>query len=217
MTALPKLDDLAQVNEINDLLASSRQLICSLREHRKHIVLKDRRQARKKHLRKRRVRPSYTHNERTYVCVFINSAKSIYTVRMKISGKTYSRKFRVMDLGGLETAAQKVEQFSDRYQHYSLRLVNLRRRFEPRRNSAEGTPGIGKYERVRDRGPFWMACWTDDRTGLRYSKRFSVQEHGDEAAKHLATTARDSAMRELLAEYKKLSAELIPNFLSEPI
>lgn len=120
-----------------------------------------------------------------------------------IGGIKHFRYFSDALYGSPEAARRAAEQFGVQNRELHRELLALRRRFEVRRNSRSGVPGVCRYWGDSKRGPYWSAKWTDE-AGRAVSRKFSISRLGEEKAFQLAVRAREKAVGRLRQRYRHL-------------
>lgn len=96
--------------------------------------------------------------------------------------------------GSPEAAREAAEQFASENRDLHRELLALRRRFEVRKNSRSGIPGVTRYDGHDTHGPYWLAYWNES-GGRRTSRRFSIGRLGEAEARELAVKAREKGVR----------------------
>lgn len=124
-----------------------------------------------------------------------------------LGGTKYARYFSDAAYGSPEAARQVAERFASENRDLHEELLPLRRRFEVRKTSRSGIPGVSRYEGDRKHGPYWLAYW-DDQEGRRVSRRFSIHRHGEAEALKLAMEARQKGVRPFQERYEEVLAAL---------
>lgn len=130
-----------------------------------------------------------------------------------LGGTRYFRYFSDAAYGSPEAARVAAEQFASQNKELHGELLALRRRFEVRRNSRSGIPGVSRYEGDGTHGPYWLAYW-NDQEGRRASRRFSIRHFGEAKAFRLAVKAREKGVRPFRMRYEHVLATL--GLLAEP-
>ena len=130
-----------------------------------------------------------------------------WRVSISVRRERYSKYFADASYGSPEAARRAAERFASRNKDLHRELLALRRRFEVRRNSRSGIPGVSRYEGDGRHGPFWLAYW-DDQHGRRASRRFSIQRLGEEKALALAVKARERGVRPFRKRYERVLTSL---------
>lgn len=125
-----------------------------------------------------------------------------WQVLIERNGQLYRRFFTDNVYGGKDRSLQEaiahrdacLEKFEDSIPDYIVALRN-----QKRRNNKSGIVGVHRaiiYTRAGTPSPYWIAAWHDI-NGKTRLRRFSVNRHGEEGAKHLACRAREDAMEDL--------------------
>lgn len=129
--------------------------------------------------------------------------QAVITVRRQ----KYTRYFADAAHGSPEAARRAAKRFASRNKDLHRELLALRRRFEVRKNSRSGLPGVSRYEGDGTHGPFWLAYW-DDQQGRRVSRRFSIQRLGEAKALASAVKVREGGVRPFRKRYEQVLASL---------
>lgn len=130
-----------------------------------------------------------------------------WQARFRLKGVIYTRYFSDAVYGSAESARLAAERFASENRDLHKELLALRRRFEPRKNSRSGTPGVSRYEGDIERGPYWLAYWSNEE-GRRISRRFSIARFGEPRALAMAIESREKAVRPFRRRYAKVLASL---------
>jgi hypothetical protein len=138
-----------------------------------------------------------------------------WQARFAVRGERYVRYFADAAYGSSEAARRAAEQFALKHRDAHEELLALRRRFDVRRNSRSGVPGVARYDGDGERGAYWLAYW-DDASGRRTSRRFSVRLHGEAEAHMLALKTRAQGVDPFRKRYEEILAELELELANRP-
>lgn len=134
----------------------------------------------------------------------VDNKSAGWMVRVTINGTSSTEYFADSAYGSRELSRQAAE-FSgahDRELHAELR--SIRARLCVRKNSRSGIPGVTRYESNAKRPAHWLAYWLDAKSRKRVSRRFYVDQYGEEKARELAIETRE----QMVAASKKRLSEL---------
>jgi hypothetical protein len=131
-----------------------------------------------------------------------------WCARFQVRDKIYRRYFSDATYGSTEAARQAALSFASADQELHDEFLALRRRFEPRKNSRSGLPGLARYD-PPGRPAHWLAYYDCPVTERRVSQRFYIGEHGEEQARLLAIEFRENGVRPYRERYEELMSTTI--------
>ena len=119
-----------------------------------------------------------------------------WLVRVERKGERESKFFSDSVHGGKKKSLEIALNHRDFILGLSPKGYSAWRRSILRKNNTSGVPGVGRYLKIQ-RNPdsaYWCAFWNDVE-GIRRTRQFKVNQHGEDQARALAVDERVKQLR----------------------